>query len=377
MRKQYVGKNISELKATIDSVGHRVDSIGRGYSEEIRHTSFSGLPRNMAAKDKGRAASDRMVSAPVNVDSLILSLDGPQQDALFTAARNLSARRSAELQFKAEDMGAEKKTIRRHEIELLKKYTLSVACLVFFFIGAPLGAIIRKGGLGTPLVISVLLFLVYYIFDNTGYKMARDGHWPVWFGMWLSSFVLIPLGAYVTIKAMNDSSVFDKDLYINFLNKLLGRRQARSVRAKEVIINDISIPDAIVRLETLKQRVSDFLRRYTRRQTFAAYWLRGMDMNEIAEIGNMTDEDVEYLMDCRDPFVVNKLTEFPVIAPLWVYAPARRKWLAWTMLILFLISLPVWLFGLDAQSKLKQDMKRVVKACDTELELLTQLGGTD
>ena len=69
----------------------------------------------------------------------------------------------------------EKARFRRHQIELIKKFTLSVACIIFLFIGAPLGAIIRKGGLGTPLVISVLLFLVYYIIDNTGYKLARDG----------------------------------------------------------------------------------------------------------------------------------------------------------------------------------------------------------
>ena len=78
-------------------------------------------------------------------------------------------------------------TIRRHQIELMKKFTLSLACLIFFFIGAPLGAIIRKGGLGVPIVVSVILFIIYYIIDNTGYKLARDGVWEVWQGIWLSS----------------------------------------------------------------------------------------------------------------------------------------------------------------------------------------------
>ena len=77
-----------------------------------------------------------------------------------------------------------------------EKLTLSLACLIFFFIGAPLGGIIRKGGLGMPVVVSVLIFIIYYIINNTGYKMARDGQWVVWMGMWTSTAVLAPLGAF-------------------------------------------------------------------------------------------------------------------------------------------------------------------------------------
>lgn len=301
---------------------------------------------------------------------MIMALTPAQKQDLFNAAHSLTRQRYSELEFKGEDMAAEKRNIRRHQIELIKKYTLSVACLVFFFIGAPLGAIIRKGGLGTPLVISVLLFLVYYIFDNTGYKMARDGRWNVWFGMWLSSGVLIPLGAYVTWKAMNDSAVFDKDLYVNFFNKLLGRRPARSVKAKEVIINDISRAEAMDRLAELGEACVSLLARYPKPMGYADYWLKGFDMNALREIAGMTEADVDYLTDSRDPLVVNKLTEFPVFAPLWVYAPSRRRWLSWTMMILAPLGVAVWLFGLDAQSKLKADLKRAVAACDMEKELL-------
>ena len=384
MRKQYVGKNITELRATIDSVSRRVDSIGTRYAGEVRATSFSALGRGgttsaFESDDVRKAVSDAHGSddagairsvPPVNLDSLLLALDPSKREAIFSSAHAISRKNYSELQYKADDLGVEKRTIRRHEIELLKKYTLSVACLVFFFIGAPLGAIIRKGGLGTPLVISVLLFLVYYIFDNTGYKMARDGHWPVCFGLWLSSFVLIPLGCYVTIKAMNDSSVFDKDRYVNFFNRILGRRQARSVRAKEVIINDITKDEAILRLEQLKESCTDYLARYPKRLGYLDYWLKGMDMNELHRISSMTEETVEYLTDSRNPFVVNKLTEFPVFSSLWVYHPSRRKWLSWTMIVLVPVGLPVWLAGMDAQARLKADLAHTVKACGNEIELL-------
>ena len=105
-------------------------------------------------------------------------------------------------------------SLRRHQIEWHRKFTLSFACLIFFFIGAPLGAIVRKGGLGFPVVISVVLFVVYYIIDNTGYKMAREGIWEVYQGMWLSSAVLFPFGLFLTWKAVTDASLFRSEAYI-------------------------------------------------------------------------------------------------------------------------------------------------------------------
>ena len=121
----------------------------------------------------------------------------------------------------------------RHE-----KLTLSLACLIFFFIGAPLGGIIRKGGIGMPVVVSVLIFIIYYIINNTGYKMARDGKWIVWMGMWTSTAVLAPLGAFLTYKSNNDSVVFNADAYINWFKKIAGIRSVRHLFRKEVIIID-------------------------------------------------------------------------------------------------------------------------------------------
>ena len=108
-------------------------------------------------------------------------------------------------------------------MELYRKFTLAFACLVFFFIGAPLGAIIRKGGLGAPVVISVIMFIVYYIIDNTGYKMAREALWPCWAGMWLSSFVLLPIGIFLTYKAATDSPLFNPEAWEKEFDRLKAR----------------------------------------------------------------------------------------------------------------------------------------------------------
>ena len=113
--------------------------------------------------------------------------------------------------------------IIRHQMEFHRKFTLSFACLIFFFIGAPLGAIIRKGGLGMPVVISIFFFVVYYIIDTMGAKFAREGVWFVFQGMWLSSSVLLPVGVFLTYKSANDSALLNADVYYSNLQKLKER----------------------------------------------------------------------------------------------------------------------------------------------------------
>ncbi len=115
--------------------------------------------------------------------------------------------------------------IRRHEIETHRKFTLPVACIILFFIGAPLGAIIRKGGLGMPIVISIFFFIFFHILSITGEKMARQDVVPVWQGMWMATFILTPIGVFITRKATLDSTLLDLDAYLNFFKKLAGKKK--------------------------------------------------------------------------------------------------------------------------------------------------------
>lgn len=113
--------------------------------------------------------------------------------------------------------------IRRHQIEWHRKFSLSFACLVFFFIGAPFGAIIRKGGFGTPVVVSVLFFILYYMISISGEKFVREGVMPAYIGMWLSSFILMPLGIFLTYKATTDSVILNADTYLLFFKKFFNK----------------------------------------------------------------------------------------------------------------------------------------------------------
>jgi lipopolysaccharide export system permease protein len=110
--------------------------------------------------------------------------------------------------------------LNRFDTEWHKKYTYSIACLIFFFIGAPLGAIIRKGGLGMPLVVSVMLFIFYWVTSTTGEKFVREAASGMWIGVWFSTIIFLPAGVFLTYKAVTDSTVLSIDSYREFFKKL-------------------------------------------------------------------------------------------------------------------------------------------------------------
>ena len=361
MRKQYVGKNISELRQTIDSVSAKVDSVGDVYAVELQMLRYGGLTKDIE-RGTNKPMPYRPVAMPAKVpdlDSILAAMPANQASDLLQTARRSALLKADEYEFKSLNMAEENKSIRRHQIELIKKFTLSVACLIFFFIVAPLGAIIRKGGIGTPLVISVLLFLVYYIIDNTGYKMARDGRWPVYVGMWISTAVLAPLGIFATYKAMNDSVLFSKDAYMHLLRRIFGLRQKRGSAFKEVIINDIDATLALQMINRLDAGANAILRRVAKPMGYIRYWFSGVNNNTVKRVALQTDMLFDYLSDSRDAHLVRLLSNYPIITSLWLYRPAPRRWMAWTAVICFPIGVPVWIFGNVALRRLRTEMKAI------------------
>ena len=171
MQNQYIGKDMHALRTSIDSMNLRMDSIGRTFGNDLKRSGYFTLYdyQNNTAKP-----SKQVQQQSFNIDSLYAQESLLRKQALLDRAITRAESVRQDFEYKSLVTNDEKRTIRRHEMEMHKKFTLSFACLIFFFIGAPLGAIIRKGGLGMPVIVSVFLFIFYYIIDNTGYKMARD-----------------------------------------------------------------------------------------------------------------------------------------------------------------------------------------------------------
>lgn len=368
MRSQYVGKNIDELQHTIDSVRLRVDSTAQLIVRQLRSRPIVGVAP-WSAEKKGeqiiyRRTSDVKLDHPVDFDALLESQSPEMQQSIFQQAVVHATSVKQDMEFQGYAVADDNFIIRRHQIELYRKFTLSLACLIFFFIGAPLGAIIRKGGLGTPIVISVLLFIVYYIIDNMGYKLARDGRWEVWQGIWLSSAVLLPLGVFLTHKAVNDSAVFNPDAWMNFLRRVTGLHQSRKLAMKEVIINDVERYEAIAQINALKQSCQAFLAHYPGRQGYLDYWRKGYDKKILRALAQEIDDVVDYLGNSRDQMVLNKAMDYPVIRQLLTYHPTNYPAVGTAVTILLPLGLIGWLVGLRHQYNLKRDIASAVKTCD-------------
>lgn len=375
MRNQYVGKNMEELQATIDSVGARVDSLGSSYGKALREFPYMGVRAYYTKVDSGREIKlrrpDVVLEYPLNVDSLLRGSSSGVKLGYLNSGLAKAQRMRQEYEYKSLTMADDMKTMRRHAIELQKKFTLSFACIIFFFIGAPLGAIIRKGGLGTPLVISVFLFIFYYIIDNMGYKMARDGKWGVIEGMWLSAAVLLPMGIFFTYKAVNDSAVFNKDAYLNFFRKFFGVSEVRHIEMKELVMDEVDRDVAVERLDALKSEVAVYLRDKSARQSYFDYWMRGYDRDELHRLRDSIESVVEYLSNSREKMVVLKLMDLPILRSLWFHQPSTDRRLSWGMMVLFPLGLTVWFFGLKAQSRLRDELATVTKVAGQLSEILT------
>lgn len=314
MRNQYVGKNIEELRATIDSVTERVDSIGAEYAQLLRNTPYMRLQpkekRMVDGKMTEVPVKEVRLDKPVDIDSLFYIVR-PEKTPTYLADALMKAQRvKQEYEFKSYAMEDDRKTIRRHDIEMQKKFTLSIACLIFFFIGAPLGAIIRKGGLGAPLVISVILFIIYYIIDNTGYKMARDGKIEVWQGMWLSSAILLPLGIFFTYKAVKDSAVFDMDAYKNIVRRLTGSLH-RELEVKEFVMQEVDSQEALRLLGDLCDACEKFRLAYAGLPLLKKvhYFFRKFPQREGAQL--VLNDTVDYLSNSREKRIISAVNKFP------------------------------------------------------------------
>lgn len=375
MKSQYIGKDMKELRHSIDSIRARLDSVGEQLGTEIIASPPCGTPSQRMKFNDTRATRAPVkpvaVKKTVDIDSLLRAIGPAEKRAIVSHALDAATSAMQETGFRAYTQADDFKNLRRHQIELQKKFTLSLACLIFFFIGAPLGAIIRKGGFGTPIVISVILFIIYYIIDNTGYKLARDGHWPVWQGIWLSSAVLLPLGVFLTYKAVNDSAVFHADAYRNFFRRLLGMHQTRKLQMKEVVINEVERSSALNRLAALKQSCLLFLRQYEGRQNYWNYLMYGYDKERLKALSRELEDTVDYLSNSRDQLVVNKCMDFPIIRHLLTYHLTDSKELGLAVALIFPIGLPLYFVGLHHQHTLKRDVQAAVKTCDQLVAIMT------
>lgn len=320
------GKSIAQINQDIDSLNHVYDSVGRAFYRDARREYYS-------SPSIGRTDSLRAVkmagTKTFSIDSVYGRMNADRKLSAVNSALNKVRREMNDLDFKGMLTADGDRLIRSHKIEAINKFSVALQCILFFFIGAPLGAIIRKGGLGVPVIISVLVFIVFFIFDNSGYRMARIGEWTIWFGKTLSLAVLTPLAVFFTYKANNDSVVFNIDFYRNLLMNLLGLRMKRAVYRKEVIIND---PDYCADAEKLA-RINDEIRDYAREHNLLMapnvirVFFKYSPDHVIEGINERLEAVIEDLSNTKDKQVLALLNNYPYMAVKSHTRPFEHKWL--------------------------------------------------
>jgi lipopolysaccharide export system permease protein len=216
---QHVSKNVGKLLQSIDSVQEMAHQRSGEQSVQLKNNHYLGRER-MEGRDVDMWGGEKEHFQQYDIDSLYANFTDDERYRAIDHALSEAKEKKDKIDYNSLMLNDYQRYIRKHEIELYRKFTLAFACFIFFFIGAPLGAITRKGGLGAPVVISVVMFIIYYIIDNTGYKMAREALWPCWAGMWLSSMVLLPIGIFLTYKAATDSALFNPEVWLKVWEKV-------------------------------------------------------------------------------------------------------------------------------------------------------------
>jgi lipopolysaccharide export system permease protein len=219
-KKNYEMQNIRQLSESIDSIRVQLAAERRDYE-----TNFLKVLR---FSDPGLQAGAGKIDTGFNFNPAVLYNFGAEnREKVLESSLNAAKGAREHLETGKDNLYQRNKLVFKHQIVFHKKFSFSIACFLLFFIGAPLGAIIRKGGLGMPAVVSTLFFILFWVISFVGEKYAVEGVVPPWQGIWFSSAVLMPIGIFLTVKATNDASLFDADAWTGFFKKLFKLKERR------------------------------------------------------------------------------------------------------------------------------------------------------
>ena len=364
------GKSLAQITYAIDSLNHSYDSIGRAFYNEAQRMYYvtPAISRHDSLKAVNSARKQGL-----SIDDIFKKLKPEDKQMVLSTALGRVQQEKSDLEFKALMTTDAEKILRLHQMEAINKFTLALQCMLFFFIGAPLGTIIRKGGLGLPVIISVLVFILYLIADTSGFRMARQGSWSVWFGKLIAMGMMTPVAVFITYKALNDSVVFNADGWKNFMMRALGLRDKRNISSKEVIIEEPHYKDDADALT----RITEDITRYSKQHNLVSppniikVFFKYQRDNEIEEINTRLEVIIKDLSNTRDRQILSLINQYPILILKAHTRPFDKKWEN----ILAAIILPAGIFFYlrmwRFRWRLLRDL-RVIKTTNTSIINYTQ-----
>ena len=352
-------KSMSQISHSIDSLETHADSVGRYNYVQMSQTYYK--PIMLSGQDSIKLQQHK--ATKLNADSLFESYPMAEKERILTNATTQLTQLQADWTMKAAQTEDMDKDILRHYIDWHRKITLSLACLIFFFIGAPLGAIIRKGGLGLPVVVSVFIFVFYYIIDTGSTRVAKSGEMNIALGTWMSTLVLAPIGAFFTYKSNNDSVVFNLDMYKNFFRILFGMRLSRHIYRKEVIIEDPDYMRICSDLELLNTECTAYNKqhKFWKAPNYYRIFTNKGDDDKITHISEKLERIIEELSNGKDKYLFELLNRYPILSTRAHKSPFNKEWLNIITGIIIPVGLVfyfrIWMFGV----RLDKDLQKIVK----------------
>ena len=351
-------KSIAKIHHDKDSLIHVYDSVGNVYYRDAQQSIYPIL--KLKKKDMNKAI---MLASTknYNLDSIYTKLRPEERSQIIERTLMNTQQTISDLDFKSMITSDGDKLIRMHDIAEINKYLLALTCLIFFFIGAPLGAIIRKGGLGVPIIISVLVFIIYYILNNTGDRMTRQGDWAIWFGRGLSPAILIPTAIFITYKANNDSAVFNIDLYRNFFIRILGLRMKRNISSKEVIISAPRYIDDADMLRKMNNEIEAYVERSNLKSppNFIKTFFKYQPDHDIEQLSKKLETVIEDLSNTRNRIILSELNQYPILITKAHTRPFEYKYLNIASAIIIPVGLFLYCRMWGFRLRLYRDLKTI------------------
>ena len=381
LKSQFVGKNLRELINYSDSTRMATDSVGRQVGSNVLFEIHTKLPplvstemgstmpganlqaaawlqqdqlshRPFAPVTARRLSHDELLGAetshasppPYTIDTLMDRASDQDKLMGYKQALEWLESLSSSVQIADTYYDDAASDYRVNAQEMHRKFTFPVACLLFFFVGAPLGAIVRKGGVGTPMVLAVLIFIIYYVIDTFGLKMINSGQIPVWAGMWLSSAVILPLGAFLTYKASRDSATLNADAYVVLFRRIFHPNYSRQLEYKEIIMQPATSEEVLREIGQLQSQMDALLG-----MTYAQS--RGLRMDRLPDFAKayqqlyqQLEETVETLHNYPDKYVFAQLLSLPMLGKTFANTLWQNRLCVWICIPLLPVSLLLMLY---------------------------------
>ena len=366
LSSMYVGKNLHQLQRSIDSIRPILDSTRLSYAQVVGASlmeshygtsSYAYQDSATRAQEQVRLAHLEQQTRHSKVEDASLTFTPQDSLQAISMARDKADRIKEEASLYIDTDDAQFYQFRTLHQEWHRKFTFPVSCLIFALIGSSLGAIVRRGGIGMPIIISIFFFVVYFIIDSFGTNMLRNESIPIWLGMWLSNIVLFPVGIFLAYKANQDSSALNVEIYVIFFRKLFGFRGVRKVEYQELIIEEADYKAGALAVAQALKHTDALLQGPLFSGRIWSIWTRGAEQRKLATLSKELDDITEALRHTPSRLLVSKLCDLPLLPTrLSPFLPEEPRW-GRILGALLPISLPFGLFLSRVRTHLRADLR--------------------